>query len=153
MILITAPITIAASIARGSGDINDANGRNNNTTVPVTAPLHFVRPPVMRAMELLENDPPIGNPPENAAVMFATPWLTNSRSGFHPSLSFVANEREIAEASAKPTSAMTAPGSSNDPCQETPLYRRLEAPKGWEGRTGCAAVNRRGPSGETGTRP
>src|SRR5688500_8313769 len=87
-----------------------AKGRNASTARPVTAPLQRVRAPALWLIALRENDPPTGKPEENAAAMFAVPWLTNSRSGFQRERSMAAYVRAIAAGSANPTNAMMRPG-------------------------------------------
>ncbi len=85
-------------------------------------PVQRLCAPASLATELRANDPPTGNPPENAAAMLATPWLRNSRFGSHGSRSWAAKVRAMAAGSAKPTRAMTMPGTSSS---ESELHGKL----------------------------
>jgi hypothetical protein len=76
------------------------------------APLHVLFAPGSRPSALREKDPPTGSPPLSTLAMFATPWLTKSRSGSRCWRSFRANIRAIDAASAKPTTAMTSAGNA-----------------------------------------
>ncbi len=106
----TATITTAPSTARGREESTPANGMNARTARPVKAAAQRVRAPAKWLMELRENDPPTGNPPEIPEVMLAMPIATSSRLASQCSRSRTARVREMAVASAKPTSAITAPG-------------------------------------------
>lgn len=88
-------------------------GKSSSTANPVTAPLHGVLAPACRLRALRENDPPIGKPPVKPAARFAAPCETNSRLASHGRRSLAAKFRAIDAGSAKPTTAMIAPGTSS----------------------------------------
>ena len=96
----------------GRSSSSGASGSTTSTNAPVMAPDHPLVAPAMRLSELRENEPPTGKAPETAEARLATPWLTISRLAFHGSRSAAAKVRAMAAGSAKPTSAMTAAGSS-----------------------------------------
>src|SRR5262249_60702737 len=80
----------------------------------VTSELAEVRAPARRLSALRENEPPTGKPPENAAATLATPCAAHSRFGSQRVRSRAAYVRAIDAISAKPTTAMIAPGSNSD---------------------------------------
>src|ERR671925_1169856 len=96
----------------GGDDTSETKGRAASTVRPLIAPLHWVRAPAKRLSELRDNEPPTGKPPTAPAARLAIPWLTNSRFGSQLVRSEVAKVRAMAEASAKPTTAITSPGTS-----------------------------------------
>ncbi len=110
----TALMTIAASTADGRSERRKTTGSRASTASPVIAPLQGVRAPACRLSALRENEPPIGKPPVSPAATLAAPWETNSRSALQGILSLAAKLRAIDAGSAKPTTAMMAPGTSNE---------------------------------------
>ena len=109
-----AKITTAARIACGSGSSTEAAGRKASTARPVTIALNDVRAPARRLIALREKELPTGKPPETAAATLAMPCPMNSRSASQGLRSTAAYVRAIAAASAKPSRAITAPGTRSD---------------------------------------
>ena len=77
------------------------------------APDHRLVAPAARFSEERDSDPPVGYPLAKPAARLASPWPTSSRFGSQRCRSSAANRRAMATGSAKPTTAMTAPGTSS----------------------------------------